>query len=142
MRAFHVVAPGALELHDIPDDIWRFICDNGFLGMLISKQHGGLGFSAQAQSLILGKISSRSADGVTIVMGHEYSETITDQNPAGGWTDTTGAENADKCAWTFGGSLITFSNSTQWKIQGNWSNAAYGTGRSYLGAGSGCIDGN
>jgi acyl-CoA dehydrogenase len=56
------------ELHDIPDDIWRFICDNGFLGMLISKQHGGLGFSAQAQSLILGKISSRSPDGVTIVM--------------------------------------------------------------------------
>ena len=36
--------------------------------MLISKQHGGLGFSAQAQSLVLGKISSRSPDGVTIVM--------------------------------------------------------------------------
>jgi acyl-CoA dehydrogenase len=56
------------ELHDIPDDIWRFVCDKGFLGMLISKEHGGLGFSAQAQSLILGKISSRSPDGVTIVM--------------------------------------------------------------------------
>ncbi|MGZ8417747.1 MAG: acyl-CoA dehydrogenase, partial [Methyloceanibacter sp.] len=56
------------DLHDIPDDIWRFVCDHGFLGMLISKQHGGLGFSAQAQSLVLGKISSRSPDGVTIVM--------------------------------------------------------------------------
>ncbi len=56
------------ELHDVPDDIWSFVCDNGFLGMLISKQHGGLGFSAQAQSLVLGKISSRSPDGVTIVM--------------------------------------------------------------------------
>ncbi|MGH6736821.1 MAG: acyl-CoA dehydrogenase [Methyloceanibacter sp.] len=56
------------ELHDIPDDIWRFVCDNGFLGMLISKEHGGLGFSAQAQSLVLGKISSRSPDAVTIVM--------------------------------------------------------------------------
>jgi acyl-CoA dehydrogenase len=56
------------ELHDVPDDIWRFVCDNGFLGMLISKEHGGLGFSAQAQSLILGKISSKSPDGVTIVM--------------------------------------------------------------------------
>jgi acyl-CoA dehydrogenase len=56
------------ELHDVPDDIWRFVRDNGFLGMLISKQHGGLGFSAQAQSLVLGKISSRSPDGVTIVM--------------------------------------------------------------------------
>ncbi|HEU4475851.1 MAG TPA: acyl-CoA dehydrogenase, partial [Methyloceanibacter sp.] len=56
------------ELHDVPDDIWRFVCDNGFLGMLISKEHGGLGFSAQAQSLVLGKISSRSASGVTIIM--------------------------------------------------------------------------
>ncbi len=56
------------ELHDIPDDIWRFVCDKGFLGMLISKEHGGLGFSAQTQSLVLGKISSRSPDGVTIVM--------------------------------------------------------------------------
>src|SRR5215471_2329609 len=56
------------ELHYIPEDIWRLVCDNGFLGMLISKEHGGLGFSAQAQSLILGKISSRSPDGVTIVM--------------------------------------------------------------------------
>ncbi|MEZ0278648.1 MAG: acyl-CoA dehydrogenase [Methylibium sp.] len=56
------------ELRDVPDDIWRFVRENGFLGMLISKEHGGLGFSAQAQSLVLGKISSRSADGVTIVM--------------------------------------------------------------------------
>jgi acyl-CoA dehydrogenase len=56
------------DLHDIPEDIWRFVRDQGFLGMLISKEHGGLGFSAQAQSLVLGKISSRSADAVTIVM--------------------------------------------------------------------------
>src|SRR6516225_6814903 len=56
------------ELHDVPGDIWRLVCDRGFLGMLISKEHGGLGFTAQAQSLVLGKISSRSPDGVTIVM--------------------------------------------------------------------------
>ncbi len=56
------------ELHDIPDDIWRVVREDGFLGMLISRAHGGLGFSAQAQSLIIGKISSRSPDGVTIVM--------------------------------------------------------------------------
>lgn len=56
------------ELHYVPDDIWDFVRAEGFLGMLISKEHGGLGFSAQAQSLVLGKISSRSSDGVTIVM--------------------------------------------------------------------------
>ena len=38
-------------------------------------------------------------DGVTIVEGHEYAETITDQNPAGGYTDSSGEENGDKCAW-------------------------------------------
>jgi acyl-CoA dehydrogenase len=53
---------------EIPDNIWKFACDKGFLGMLISKDHGGLGFSGQAQSLILGKISSRSPEVCTIVM--------------------------------------------------------------------------
>src|SRR4051812_14726547 len=45
-----------------------------------------------------------ATDGYTIVEGHEYSETITDQNPAGGWTNHgtgtfAGQENADECAW-------------------------------------------
>ncbi|HEX2843165.1 acyl-CoA dehydrogenase [Hyphomicrobium sp.] len=52
----------------MPKEIWDFVKAHGFLGMLISKEHGGLGFSAQAQSLILGKIASRSPDVVTIVM--------------------------------------------------------------------------
>jgi acyl-CoA dehydrogenase len=53
---------------EIPEAIWDFTKKHGFLGMLISKEHGGLGFSAQAQSLILGKIASRSPDVCTIVM--------------------------------------------------------------------------
>lgn len=53
---------------EIPEAVWDFVKQHGFLGMLISKAHGGLGFSAQAQSLILGKIASRSPDAVTIVM--------------------------------------------------------------------------
>lgn len=53
---------------EIPEPVWDFVKQHGFLGMLISKEHGGLGFSAQAQSLILGKIASRSPDAVTIVM--------------------------------------------------------------------------
>lgn len=56
------------ELHDIPDDIWQFVREKGFLGMLISKEHGGLGFSAQAQSLVLGKISTKSPDVCIVVM--------------------------------------------------------------------------
>ncbi len=42
---------------EIPENVWNFIKQKGFLGMLISKEHGGLGFSAQAQSLILGKVA-------------------------------------------------------------------------------------
>ncbi len=53
---------------DIPKNVWKFVADKGFLGMLISKEHGGLGFSAQAQSLIIGKIASCCPDVAVIVM--------------------------------------------------------------------------
>jgi acyl-CoA dehydrogenase len=53
---------------EIPKEVWDFVKSHGFLGMLISKEHGGLGFSPQAQSLILGRIASRSPDACTIVM--------------------------------------------------------------------------
>ena len=54
--------------NDIPEHIWNFVREKGFLGMLISKEHGGLGFSAQAQSVILGKVSSRNPDASIVVM--------------------------------------------------------------------------
>ncbi len=55
-------------LNDIPDHLWNFIREKGFFGMLISKEHGGLGFSGQAQSIIVGKISACSMDIGTAVM--------------------------------------------------------------------------
>ncbi len=55
-------------LRDVPPKVWNFIKDQGFWGMLISKEHGGLGFSAQAQSLVLGKIASRSPDAAIVTM--------------------------------------------------------------------------
>ncbi|HSB63148.1 MAG TPA: hypothetical protein VLJ18_03235 [Thermoanaerobaculia bacterium] len=58
------------------------------------------------------------------VSGHELSEAMTDPRGSG-WFDSSGAENADKCAWTFGADVLTLSNGSQFKIQGNWSNAAY-----------------
>jgi hypothetical protein len=69
------------------------------------------------------------------VTGHELSEMLTDPRGAG-WFDNTGAENSDKCAWTWNGTVDL--GGTNWKIQGNWSNAAttaktgYGTGN-YIG---------
>jgi acyl-CoA dehydrogenase len=56
------------DTKEVPAEIWAFVKKNGFLGMLISKEHGGLGFSPQAQSIILGRIASRSPDVCTLVM--------------------------------------------------------------------------
>lgn len=77
------------------------------------------------------------------VTGHELSETRTDTD-LNAWFDSSGNENADKCAWSFSGSLLTFTNNTQWKIQGNWSNLAFNGGFGYLNLSgqAGCLDGS
>jgi hypothetical protein len=41
-------------------------------------------------------------DGMISVIAHELEEATTDPDPSSGWVDSSGAENADKCAWTFG----------------------------------------
>jgi acyl-CoA dehydrogenase len=56
------------ELYDLPPDIWDFIKQNRFLGMIIPKEYGGLGFSALAHSQVVMKISSRSATAAVTVM--------------------------------------------------------------------------
>jgi hypothetical protein len=71
------------------------------------------------------------------VSGHELSEMLTDPQ-LNAWYDNSGNENADKCAWTFGSKLVQI-GTVGWKIQGNWSNAAYTAGAGYV---RGCIDGN
>lgn len=54
---------------DLPPEVWQYLKDNGFFGMLIDKSHGGLGFSAQAQSMVVSKIASRSvAAGITVMV--------------------------------------------------------------------------
>ncbi len=69
--------------------------------------------------------SAGTLDGVTIVEGHEYAETITDQFPAGGWTDSSGAENGDKCAWISSGQgasqNITLTTGS-FAVQSTWAN--------------------
>jgi acyl-CoA dehydrogenase len=52
---------------DLPEEIWTFIKENRFLGMIISKQYGGLGFSATAQMSILVRIYGRSITAATTV---------------------------------------------------------------------------
>jgi hypothetical protein len=61
--------------------------------------------------------------GITIVEGHELAETITDQFPSGGWLDSGGAENGDKCAWNSATSDQPFGG-TSYPVQPLWSNVA------------------
>ena len=45
---------------NLPPEVWQFIKDKGFLGLIIPKSFGGKQFSAFAQSRIMSKIASRS----------------------------------------------------------------------------------
>lgn len=78
--------------------------------------------------------SPGTLDGVTIVEGHEYAETVTDVWPAGGWIDNSGEENGDKCAWIGSGQgasqNITLTTGT-FAVQSTWAN-------DYNGAAGGC----
>lgn len=45
---------------DLRSDVWQFIKDKKFFGMIIPKEYGGLGFSATAHSRVIEKLVSRS----------------------------------------------------------------------------------
>ena len=45
---------------DFPQEVWDLLRREKFLGMIIPKEYGGLGFSALAHSAVLAKLTSRS----------------------------------------------------------------------------------
>lgn len=53
---------------DLPPEVWQFIKDKGFFGMIIPKEYGGLEFSAQAHSAVVTKVASRSGTAAVTVM--------------------------------------------------------------------------
>jgi serine protease len=111
---------------------------NGDVG--VSSSYGDVAFTNmpyvmdQGSSCGANFVNSGTAgatDGYTMVEGHEYAETITDQNPAGGWTNTgtgtySGQENADECAWISPGSAGGAGNVStatgSFAEQSTWSN--------------------
>jgi acyl-CoA dehydrogenase len=46
------------ELADLPPEVWSFLKEHRFFGMIIPKEFGGLGFSALAHRAVLQKIGS------------------------------------------------------------------------------------
>ncbi len=72
------------------------------------------------------------ADGMASIIAHELEETTTDPD-LNAWYDRRGAENADKCAWTFGaeytanGARANMRLGTRdYLIQQNWVNSGSG----------------
>ena len=56
------------ELRDLTPETWAFLKKNGFFGMIIPKQYGGLEFSANAHSAVVLKVASRSISAAVTVM--------------------------------------------------------------------------
>ena len=112
---------------------------NGDVG--VSSPYGDIAFSNQPYNIDSGQgcgvnfVNSGSAgtlDGYTMTLGHEWHEMMSDQNPAGGWTNHTGGtyngqENSDECAWiapgtTGGAANISFGSFGTYAEQASWSN--------------------
>jgi len=54
---------------DLPEEMWAFLKQHCFFGMIIPKKYGGLEFSAYAHSCVVMKVSSRSISvGVTVMV--------------------------------------------------------------------------
>jgi len=80
----------------------------------------------------VGPNGNAGADGMASIVAHELEETVSDPD-LNAWYDSKGAENADKCAWTFGttytanGALANMKLGTRdFLIQQNWVNSAGG----------------
>ncbi len=80
-----------------------------------------------------GPNGNAGADGMASIIAHESEETISDPD-LNAWYDSSGAENGDKCAWTFGtektapnGAKYNVTlGSRNYLIQRNWVNAGGG----------------
>lgn len=56
------------ELKDLPPEVWQFIKDQGFLGMIVKKRYGGLEFSNYAHAKVVTKIATRGGSAAVSVM--------------------------------------------------------------------------
>ncbi|GLK44933.1 acyl-CoA dehydrogenase [Novosphingobium resinovorum] len=56
------------ETHDLSPEAWAYLKSEKFFGIIIPKEHGGLGFSNFAHSEIVRKIATRSVSGAVTAM--------------------------------------------------------------------------
>ena len=113
--------------------------DTTLTGGAASSSVGDLAFSNQPYNMDSGSgcgvgfvNSPGTLDGWTMTLGHEWHEMMSDQFPAGGFTNQTGSsyngqENSDECAWiapgTAGGAAnVTLGSAGTFAEQASWSN--------------------
>ncbi|HET6209826.1 MAG TPA: Ig domain-containing protein [Jatrophihabitans sp.] len=109
--------------------------DTTLTGGAVSSTVGNFAFSNQPYNMDSGAgcgvgfvNSPGTLDGWTMTLGHEWHETMSDQFPAGGWTNaSSGQENSDECAWISPGSAggaanISFGSFGTYAEQASWSN--------------------
>lgn len=56
------------EVYDLPPEAWKYMRENGFFGLVIDQEYGGLGFSHLAHSEIVMKCASRGVSLAVTVM--------------------------------------------------------------------------
>ncbi len=56
------------QLHDLPAEVWRYLKQERFFGMIIPKRYGGLEFSAHGHSSVVMKIAGRSITAAVTTM--------------------------------------------------------------------------
>ncbi|GAA1961714.1 hypothetical protein [Kitasatospora viridis] len=108
--------------------------DSTLTGGAVSSPYGPLAFSNQPYNMDSGAgcgvgfvNSPGTLDGWTMTLGHEWHEMMSDQFPAGGWTNpSTGEENSDECAWIpagqSGGAANVAMGTGTFTEQASWSN--------------------
>ncbi|MFF0294572.1 putative Ig domain-containing protein [Kitasatospora sp. NPDC004615] len=114
--------------------------DTTLTGGAVTSNYGDIAFSNQPYNIDMGSScgvgfvnSPGTLDGWTMTLGHEWHEMMSDQNPAGGWTNHVsgssynGQENSDECAWlqpgTAGGAAnVSFGSYGTFAEQASWSN--------------------
>ncbi|MEU2336547.1 hypothetical protein ABZ608_23625 [Streptomyces sp. NPDC013172] len=112
--------------------------DSTLTGGPVSSSYGDIAFSNQPYNMDSGSgcgvgfvNSPGTLDGWTMTLGHEWHEMMSDQNPAGGWTNHTGSsydgqENSDECAWlspgSAGGAANVAMGTGTFAEQASWSN--------------------
>lgn len=56
------------EAGDLPEEVWRWMREQRFFGMIIPERHGGLGFSHQAHATVVARIATVNVAAAVTVM--------------------------------------------------------------------------